>query len=652
MARYAVVLGLLGLALLGHTATSSPLSWVDKLEILSGKEPVEFEDARFYYASMPRAVLALLAGAALGLAGTILQQATRNRLVSPLTLGVSSGAWLGLLAATVWMPGLAAGYGEWYSLAGAVLSLSLVILIAGRNGVGGLPVILAGMAVNMLLGALGTTIVLFKSQYVQHVFIWGAGDLTQTDWSKAAWLAPRLALALPVVAFAARPLTLMRLGEQGASARGLALWPFMLTLVLASLWMTANVITAVGIIGFIGLLAPNLARLAGTRKVGDELTMSLVLGAALLLATDAIALFASQWTRDLVPSGASAALIGAPALIWLSASRMRAKDHASLVMPEGIARIGPAGIATLVAAPIALVLLSATFGPVAEGWRLAWPSDLVWSLRWPRIITAAAAGAGVATAGVILQRLIRNPLASPDILGMTSGATLALVGAAIFAGGSIYEIGAPVALTGSFAVLVFLLLVGRRHDYAPGLMALIGISLAALLDALVQFMLARGGDAAFSVLGWMAGSTYRAKPTDAAFLAAAAMVAVGLAAASHRWLTLINAGDVIAAGRGLSVSLVRPLFLVLAAAITAAVTAVMGPVAFVGLLAPHMAAMLGARTALKQLSAAALFGAAIMIMADWLGRSLLYPLQMPAGTVASIIGGGYFIFLLARRRPV
>jgi iron complex transport system permease protein len=652
MARYAVTLSVLALALLSHTFISSPLSWQDKLVLLAGAESVAFEEVRFYYAAMPRAVLALLAGAALGVAGSILQQITRNRLVSPFTLGVSSGAWLGLLAATVWLPGLAASHGEWFSLAGAILCLSLVVLIAGRSGVGGLSVILAGMAVNMLFGALGTAIVLFKSQYVQHIFIWGAGDLTQTDWSKAAWLAPRLALALPVLALAARPLTLMRLGEQGAAARGLALWPFMTMLVLASLWMTANVVTAVGIIGFIGLLGPNLARLAGARKAGDELLMSFILGATLLLATDAIALLAGRWTRDLIPSGASAALIGAPALIWLSASRMQAKDHASLAMPEGIARIGPAGIATILAATFALVLLSVAFGPTSDGWRFALPSELVWSLRWPRFVTAAGAGAGVAIAGVILQRLIRNPLASPDILGMTSGATLALVGVAILAGGSIYEIGAPVALVGSLLVLIFLIVFGRRHDYAPGVMALTGISLAALLEALVQFVLARGGDAAFAVLGWMAGSTYRAKPAEATFLSAAVLIAASLAAASHRWLTLINAGDVIAAGRGLCVPLVRPLFLVLAAAITATVTAVMGPVAFVGLLAPHMAALLGARTALVQLLSASLLGAAIMILADWLGRSLLYPLQMPAGTVASIIGGGYFIFLLARRRLV
>lgn len=652
MTRYIAVSCALLTALTVHMTISGSLSWQEKFQLIAGGTAVEFEEVRFYYAALPRAVMGLLAGAVLGVAGSILQQVTRNQLVSPFTLGVSSGAWLGLLSATVWLPTLAASHGEWFSLAGACLSLSLVIVIAGRAGMTGLPVILAGMAVNMLLGALATVIALFKSNYVQHVFIWGAGDLAQGDWSQVVWLVPRLALVLPILLLAARPLTLMRLGEQGAAARGMALWPFISVLVLASLWMTANVITAVGIIGFIGLLSPNMARFVGARTSTEELLMSCLLGAALLISTDAMTLSAGRWTRDLVPSGAGAALIGAPALIWLSASRMRMNDHTGLSLPEGFSRLNPTAFAVMFLLVCLLGLLSAMLGRNVDGWSLTWPDGLLWALRWPRIVTAAVAGMALAVAGVILQRLIRNPLASPDILGMTSGATLALVGTAVLAGGSIYEVGTPVALGGSLAVLIVLIILGRRHDYAPGIIALAGISLAALLDALVQFVLARGGDGAFAVLGWMAGSTYRVKPLEAALLAGAVIIAVGLATASHRWLTLIGAGDRIAAGRGLSIALARPLYLVLAAAITAAVTVVMGPVSFVGLLAPHMAALFGARTALRQLWTAALLGGAIMILADWLGRSLLYPLQMPAGTIASVIGGSYFIYLLARRRAI
>jgi iron complex transport system permease protein len=129
-------------------------------------------------------------------------------------------------------------------------------------------------------------------------------------------------------------------------------------------------------------------------------------------------------------------------------------------------------------------------GRSGSGWAIDWPPDLIADLRWPRIVAAAAAGAGVALAGTILQRLIRNPLASPDILGITPGAALALIIGALVMGGTIRAIGPLVALSGSGAVLALPVLLGRRHGYAPGFMVLIGISLAALTDAMVQFVLA------------------------------------------------------------------------------------------------------------------------------------------------------------------
>jgi len=126
----------------------------------------------------------------------------------------------------------------------------------------------------------------------------------------------------------------------------------------------------------------------------------------------------------------------------------------------------------------------------------------------------------------------------------------------------------------------------------------------------------------------------------------------GVSLSLHRWLTLISAGDGIAAGRGLPVEKARLVLLTVAALLTALVTSIIGPVAFVGLLAPHMAALLGARSGRAQLMIAALVGAGLMLLSDWMARTLIYPAQLPAGMVASVIGGVYFIALLTRSRIV
>lgn len=653
MSRLLPLLLLVPLLALAHLQIEPTLTLSAQWALLWGNAPDSFERFLFLYTALPRVVMALLVGGALGLAGSLLQQVTQNHLVSPMTLGASSGAWLALVCAAIWAPALSATHGHWLALLGAALSSSLVLLIAGRHGIRGLPVVLAGMAVNLLLGALASGLVLLNDQYTRNLFIWGAGDLTQTDWHWVLWLLPRLLpLALLLVVLAPRPLTLLRLGEDAARGRGLGLWPVVLALLLAALWLSSVAITAVGLIGFIGLLTPNLARFFGARSARGELLLSFLLGGLLLLATDAIALGFSRYAADLVPSGAAAALIGAPALLWLVRKRLQAQDQSAITLPgerHAVSRAGWLGVGLLT---LLLVGLSLTLAPTNTGWRWAWPNELLWSLRWPRLVTAACAGAGLAVAGVILQRLIRNPLASPDIMGMSAGATLALVLGVLLGGRSIHDGGSLLAFGGSMTVLLILLLLGRRHHYAPALMALVGISLAAFLDALLQFTLAKGNDDVFAILGWLAGSTYRADAGQAGWLSAGIGLAWLLALASRRSLTLVSIGDGIALGRGLALERTRVLLLVLVSVICALVTAVMGPVAFVGLLAPHMASLLGARQTGAQLALASLLGMALMLLSDWLGRVLLYPLQLPAGTLASIMGGSYFIFLLARKRTV
>ncbi|MAA67027.1 MAG: Fe(3+)-hydroxamate ABC transporter permease FhuB [Alteromonadaceae bacterium] len=653
--RYGLAVGLLLVGFLLHLQLDSALTLSDQWRIATGAAPDSFEEFQFYYAAMPRALLAVMVGAVMALVGSLLQQVTQNPLLSPMTLGASSGAWLALVCVSIWLPDLLADYRAWFAMGGALVSVTLVLLIAGRSGLGGLPVILAGMATHILMGAVATAVILLNPYSADGLFIWGAGDLTQTDWEWVRWLLPKLSVALVILLIAPRPLTLLRLGDAAASARGLSTGPVLAVLLLLSLWLVSSAITAVGVISFIGLIAPNIARNLGARTSLDELVFSLVLGALFLLFTDGLAVIISQWTPDMVPSGTTAALIGAPALIWFARSKLSSRDQTALQVPEGAARVRRG---VWIGVPVLLTLLTllhlafapAALSPFDLSALFQWPSDLVLSLRWPRIVTALCAGAGMAVAGLILQRLIRNPLASPDILGMSAGATFALVAFTVFVGGSIHEGGPFIAFAGSATVLAVLLLLGRKTRYAPGIMILVGISLSAVIEALVHFVLAKGSDQAYAIIGWLSGSTYRVSSGQALFLAAGTVLLFLFSLMASRALTLISAGDAIAQARGLNTQRSRFVLLVLVCGFCALVTAIMGPIAFVGLLAPHVATMLGARKVWPQLWLAPAVGMMLMLFSDWLGWALLYPKQMPAGTIAAILGGAYFIFLLTRRR--
>lgn len=649
--RYLLTLMVLLTTIVLYPSLTTPLTLQQQGLLLLEYSSLNFDSIQFQLSVLPRLMMALLVGAALGLSGSVLQQLTQNRLVSPMTLGTSSGAWLGLICATSLSPAFAAEHGEWAALGGALVAVGLVLLIAGRNGIAGLPVILAGMALNILLGALAAGILLIDFQQTRGLFVWGAGDLGQIDWFWVKWLWPRLLLGLLVIAFAPRILTLMQLGSQGAQARGLSLWPIMLALFAASTWLTSVSITAVGLIGFIGLIAPNVARLCGARTSFDELVFSTLLGMLLLLLSDALALLLNQWLFDLIPSGATAALIGAPALLWLARRQLTGKDQQALELPEGALRISRLTYWLLPVIICSLVVLSVGINRSMSGWSFEWPSSLIWSLRWPRTLTAITAGSGLAVSGLLLQRLLRNPLASPDILGISAGAALAVMATLMIFGSSYFWIKAPLAaFVGSLTVLAMLLMLGRRHQYSPPMLVLVGIALSALLSTALQLGLTKGSADSLALLGWLAGSTYRVSGVQAVALSVGVLLLICVSLVSCRALTLISIDDKVGLSRGLDVPIARMCLLILAALLCALVTSLVGPVAFVGLLAPHMAAMLGARRVTAQVLLSALLGAQLMLAADWIGRVLIFPLQLPLGIVASVVCGVFFVTLLVRQR--
>lgn len=626
--------------------TSLPL--LEQWSLIYAIEPQVFAEFNFVYAQLPRVTMAVIVGAMLGLVGSLMQQLTQNSLTSPLTLGTSSGAWLALIIVNVWFPSFAADHMAFAAMAGAILAMGLVITIAGPKNVTGLPLILSGMTVNILFAAIATAIILLNDQYAKNIFIWGAGDLAQNGWEMVHWLLPRICISLPILVLAPRILTLLRLGQQGAKARGLNVMPIFILLIVLGLWGVAASITAVGVISFIGLLSPNIARALGARTAREELYSSMVIGSLSLMLTDILAQLISQVTVEMLPSGTATAAIGAPALVWLSRRAVQAQDHLSIKLPASKPRLSNTAIPLLLGATALMLIISATVTQSEQGILWAIPDSFSWSIRWPRFVTAVTAGIALATAGTVLQRLIYNPLASPDILGISAGATFALVAASVFWGANIFSSGPAIAFSGSMLVLALLLLLGRKNQFSPASMIMTGIAVSASIESLVQFSLAKGTQDSYTIISWLAGSTYRVSANAALTLAFSVILIFCLMLSVSRWLTLLSVGRQFAAARGLNVKACTVILLCAVALLCALVTTTMGPVAFVGLLAPHIAAMLGAKQAHTQLIVAALCGGLLMLMADWLGQILLFPMQIAAGTLVSIIGGGYFLILLIR----
>ncbi|EGR1390501.1 Fe(3+)-hydroxamate ABC transporter permease FhuB [Vibrio parahaemolyticus] len=614
------------------------------------KSASEFRDVFFMQSQLPRLSITLLVGAMLGLTGSLMQQLTQNNLTSPLTLGTSSGAWLALVIVNIWFVDWVADYSAFAAMAGALVAFGLIISIAGVRNMTGLPLVVSGMVINILLGSIATALIILNAQFAQNIFMWGAGDLSQYSWDWFEWLLPRSTIAIVILIVAPRILTLMKLGQEGAAARGLAVLPAFGALMVMGIWLVSASITAVGIISFIGLLTPNIARAMGARTPRDELISSMLLGAALLLITDSAAIYLSLLLEETIPSGVAAAAIGAPALIWFTRKKLTATDQLNLSMSQGKTALSNAAVWGIAVMGIIGILAYSFVTHGISGIEFAIPGEFQWQLRWPRMISAISVGVALSIAGIILQRIVYNPLASPDILGVSSGATFAIIITGVMVGSALAVFNWGVAFLGSLTVLMLLLIIGKRSHFNPSNFVLSGIALSALLQALVQFALAQGSGESYKILLWLTGSTYRVTSTSASVLLISVLVLLAIVLALSRWLTLISIGRAFSNARGLNPSSANTILLVIVALLCAFSTATVGPVSFVGLVAPHMAMMLGARKVKEQLFVGSLIGATLMVWADWLGQIAIYPSQIAAGTLVAIIGSTYFLFLMLKSK--
>jgi iron complex transport system permease protein len=275
--------------------------------------------------------------------------------------------------------------------------------------------------------------------------------------------------------------------------------------------------------------------------------------------------------------------------------------------------------------------------------------------RLPRVLAAALVGSALALAGVVFQALLRNPLASPDTLGVSAGASLGAMLAITFnadfsiAGISTVPLASFAGSLGALAIVYGLSLV-RRSGTSTMVLLLGGVTLTALLSAiigLVQF--AADLTQSFRTVRWMMGSL------DVASYApiAGALVPMALAWAGFatlpRVLDLLSVGAESAAARGVDVARTERVALVSASLATGAAVSMAGPVAFVGIVVPHLVRLIVGPDHRLVLPASALFGATLLIGCDVVARTVIAPIELPVGIVTAIIGGPVFLWLLFRR---
>lgn len=281
---------------------------------------------------------------------------------------------------------------------------------------------------------------------------------------------------------------------------------------------------------------------------------------------------------------------------------------------------------------------------------------ILFQFRLPRIVIALLVGMGLAVAGAILQGVSRNALADPGILGINSGAGLAVV--LFVVTNPMRESASPMllpvlALIGAFAAAtgIYLMAYKKNKGISSSRLVLSGIAMAAGINALMIVLTLQLDPNEFNFIAtWQAGSIWGSSWKFVIALLPWIIVLLPAALWKARQMDVFSLGDDTATGLGSFLNRQRLLLLVIAVALSAACVAVSGGIGFIGLLGPHIARRLVGPRYEHVIPVSALIGAVLLLVADMVGRTLMENSEIPAGVMVAIIGGPYFLYLLARSR--
>ncbi len=289
------------------------MSWIDIIRTLfSGGDSIEFQI--IYNLRLPRTLLGALVGAALAVAGVILQAVMRNPLASPGIIGVSSGAGLAAVVALMIFPALS-GWLIPVALGGAFITATAVYLLAWKRGVEPVRLLLAGVAVSSLLGAMSTAIMLFNSEKVAGILDFAIGSLSTRSWPQLELVAPYIIAGLAVAVIIAPKLNILGLGDEIAVGLGMNVERMRLCFIALAALLAGAAVSVVGLLGFVGLIAPHIVRMIIGGDSKFLIPGAAIFGAVLVVGSDTAGRVVIA--PEELPLGIIMALLGPPFFLWL-----------------------------------------------------------------------------------------------------------------------------------------------------------------------------------------------------------------------------------------------------------------------------------------------------------------------------------------------
>ncbi|MDD3119063.1 MAG: iron ABC transporter permease [Victivallales bacterium] len=274
--------------------------------------------------------------------------------------------------------------------------------------------------------------------------------------------------------------------------------------------------------------------------------------------------------------------------------------------------------------------------------------QIICGIRLPRNLTAALAGICLALAGAILQGIMRNPLASPNLIGVSAGGGLGAVIVLIVLP-QYYLLLVPAAFGGALAATLMIYLLAWKRGIQPMRLVLAGVAVSSLLGAIINALLLFYPDRVVGILDFMVGSLSARSWRQVHLIWPYALGGTILSLLLSRRLNILVLGDAAAVGLGIRVERTRLLLIAVSALLAAAAVSVTGLLGFVGLIAPHMMRLIIGSDYRYLLPSCAMFGAGLLMTCDTLGRIVMPPVELPVGIIMAMLGAPFFLYLLRRK---
>lgn len=273
--------------------------------------------------------------------------------------------------------------------------------------------------------------------------------------------------------------------------------------------------------------------------------------------------------------------------------------------------------------------------------------QIVWNLRLPRALTGAMVGADLAVSGAILQGVMRNPLADPHIIGISSGAGIMGMFVLVVVPSWMYLI-TPVAFIGAMTAAVLIYILAWKNGIKPVRIILAGVAVSAFLSACISGILIFYSDRVHGALMWMAGGLAARSWDDATMMVPYTVAGISLALWGSYFLNMLQLGDDMARSLGVNIERTRVCLTAVAALLAASAVSVAGLLGFVGLIVPHMVRLLIGTDYRYIIPGSVLLGAAVVTLSDMVARIVFAPIELPVGLIMACMGAPFFLFLLRR----